>query len=248
MTSFLLSFILVFLFINSAAASEESFCPEPKYVMRSAAPMPKGEELNLLTEEEKNDPKSAYRLSNTRGPYGHSELGYRFLARLFGYPGAFSSAREVEHWLEKRNARDHEYRGSTKIWEKWAKEERKRLRANSSSQFEDFKDDPAVLFSDDREMYSYSECVSRDLAELRCENHIGTTIKAGARVAFVSGNGRGPCAVYHNGLLSERPPASQERTTTYKSVKGDVQETTKQVVTNEGTYRQNGSKASTSAK
>jgi hypothetical protein len=186
-----------------AALGEQDFCPEPDYTVRAPAPLPDSDLSTLLDEDERARPGAFVSLFEKPGPYGHNELGFRYLARAFGYPGPYRSRYDVETWLAEREALNPEYRGTYALWKKWVREPVTRLRSQGAPR------DHSVgsYFDDPVDSVQLGRCLATDLAKMRCENSIGAPIEAGARVYYGRKTSRKPCAVHYNGnrLENELP-------------------------------------------
>ena len=170
------------LFVATALAAEDDseprpqYCEEPKVLIRGEPEKhdsPRDEDI--LNPEEKGNPELARRLAATPGPYGHSELGFRYLARLFGYPGRFGTKDMVEEWIVLQEAENRSLKqGLWELWEKWAIEGPKRL-AVPQGKVRDLPEDanPNMFFLDLRDRLSHANCLKTQLAIQLCWNYSG---------------------------------------------------------------------------
>ena len=152
------------------------YCEEPNYIVRGepeAHDSPRDEDV--LNPEEAADPAIAQTLAATPGPYGHSELGFRYLARLFGYTGSFSSREKVEAWLSSQEAEHNAAKkGMWKLWEKWVVNPGKRLAVPRVAVSELPRyGDPDMFFLDSRDRAAHSKCLKTELAAQLCQNYEG---------------------------------------------------------------------------
>lgn len=186
----------------------KEYCEDPGFVMRAKAPLPEEDLAALLNKEERADPRSFFRLFAKEGPYGHNELGFRYLARAFGYPGKDFERHAVERWLAEREYHDPEFKGTWELWVKWVREPRVVLRSHEKPGSARL----ASYFREPLDAMSYGGCVSADIARMRCENFLGKKLRAGARVYYAQNeSNRQPCRIHFNGGdLSEEVPAKVE--------------------------------------
>ena len=114
---------LFFLTTTSAMAEVEwpVYCEEPGFILRGEPERHSDpDDEDVLNAEERGNLRLARRLAASPGPYGHSALGYRYIARLFGYRGRFGSPRLVEDWILNQEAdRFGRRKGMWKVWEHW---------------------------------------------------------------------------------------------------------------------------------
>lgn len=208
---------LALLLPATAAFGEGKFCEPPDYLVRAPASLPSFELESLLTRQEKEKPGSLEELFRRPGPFGHSELGFRHLARVFGYKGSFGKASEVELWIVKREATDTLYRGSYALWKKWVSEPETALKPRHPEvEFTSF-------FTQPKDSVEFSSCLSTELSRLRCENYIGRVIEPGTRVYYGNEKSRSPCSVHYiGGKLSGETPDTLEASSkrTYKGEGG----------------------------
>lgn len=199
-----------------AFGEEDNLCEEPAYTVRTLPQRPgiTGQMPPLLSAEEAKDPEAGRNLAAQPGPYGHSELGFRYLARLFGYPGDFSGGQPaVERWIAEEETNHYlENKGMRGVWEKWVVNAPKRLSvpvgpvsripANAN---------PDIFFSNVYQKASLGRCISMDLAVLQCENYLGyVKLKKGHVVYFGKPGGRAPCKAHWKGPVQEGPAQSEE--------------------------------------
>jgi hypothetical protein len=156
------------------------YCDEPIYIMRGEPEThesPRDEEL--LNAEEASDPDLAQSLAATPGPYGHSELGFRYLARVFGYPGKFTTREAVEAWLVTQEAEGHaRKKGLWEVWEHWVVNANKRLSVpRGAVNALPRNGDPDMFFIDNRDRMAHARCVKVEIATKLCENYYGRNRK-----------------------------------------------------------------------
>lgn len=112
------------------------------------------------------------RLALQPGPYGHSELGFRYLAKFFGYEGKSYDVRDVEAWiLQGEYFTTDNRKGAFDIWKDWVVEPKKRLsvpRGNS----EDIptKQVTHVFFDGLEDKAKFAKCLSDALAKSACSS------------------------------------------------------------------------------
>ncbi len=194
----------------------QPLCEEPAYTVRSLPQLPgiTGKMNPLLSAEEAKDPEAGRSLAAQPGPYGHSELGFRYLARLFGYPGDFQGGQPaVERWVAEQEVNNYlENKGLKQVWEKWVVNAPKRLSVPVGPVRRIPADaNPDIFFKNIYEKASLGRCISFDLAELQCENHLGyVNLKKGHVVYFGKPGGRAPCKAHWKGPVQEGPAQSEE--------------------------------------
>lgn len=225
-------------------------CEEPAYKFRSlprlpglTAPLP-----GLLNEEEKGEEGAGRRLSIQPGPYGHSELGFRYLSRLFGYEGEFDGRPEtVERWLAEEEVKKPQLnRGLRDRWNRWVVNAPRRLSVPVGPVRKIPNDTQGeALFKDLYEQDELNRCVAMDIAALRCENSTGERLRAGHTVYYqviAVVEGKPYCRAYWHGSVEEQAPMEETRTetssTTMKNQLTTTTTTTKKEWKrrNEGTY------------
>lgn len=217
----MLSLFSLLLIIAGAAAHahDEPLCQEPGYKIK-APPVAQAPEsvAALLNPEEAADAESGRKLVAKPGPYGHSEMGFRYLARLFGYPGEFRGREGVERWVAEQEVnRPAENRGLRKLWDRWVVNAPKRL-ATPVGPVRKIPADgsPEVFFRDLYEKAEHTRCVQQEIATLRCENYLGgRTLQSTDHVYFGRAGGRGFCAAYARGSITNRAPDSETVTEEY---------------------------------
>lgn len=192
---------LLILFISTTASAEDPpNCAVPDFKMRAPFVATSPEAIApLLNADEKGDPGAGRRLVAEPGPYGHSEMGFRYLARMFGYPEEFRGRERVERWIAEQEVnRPAENRGLRKLWERWVVNAPKRLATPMGPVGQIPADgNPEIFFRDLYEKADHSSCVQLDIAKLRCENYLGgRQIQSTDSVYFGRPGGRGYCAVY----------------------------------------------------
>jgi hypothetical protein len=191
---------LFLLFATVAFADDASpdarpqYCGEPIFIIHGepeAHDSPRDEEV--LSTEENADPELAQSLAATPGPYGHSELGFRYLARLFGYPGKFTTREQVEKWLISQEAEKYsQKKGLWKIWEHWVVNSKKRLAVPRGAVSELPRNgDPDMFFLDARDRATHAHCVKLEIATQLCENYYSRRGLLELDVVFFPGSTKG---------------------------------------------------------
>lgn len=128
------------------------------------------DESNLLKKGE--SPGDLKRLALQPGPYGHSELGFRYLAKFFGYEGESYSVEDVESTiLQNEYFSSDKQKGAFEAWNAWVVEPKKRLsfpRGNS----EDLpKNQVTNAFFDGLEdKAKFAKCLSDAVAKSACSS------------------------------------------------------------------------------
>ena len=184
-------------------SSRPSYCPEPVFSIRNDR-MPASEALNLplVSEQEAADPEIGRKLATTPGPYGHSELGFRYLARLFGYKGKFGGKDEVEGWLAEQERSDYRAkRGLHQAWEQWVVSPAKRLSVPAGPVSSiPARAGPEIFFRDGADQGSFDYCIAVRLKTMACENYLGDRPpESGDRVKFAMNDaGIVPCRIVRN--------------------------------------------------
>jgi hypothetical protein len=174
-------FLVLFLLPSARALGDPAelrprYCEEPAFLIRGEPERhesPRDEDV--LNAEEMRNPELARALAARPGPYGHSELGFRYLARLFGYPGRFGKREDVEDWLV-REEHDHyaQKKGLWNLWDRWVVHAPKRLsvpRGRFSAL--PVNGNPRMFFLDERDRYAHSRCLKVALASQLCRNYEG---------------------------------------------------------------------------
>ncbi|MGZ3652325.1 MAG: hypothetical protein ACXWR1_19550 [Bdellovibrionota bacterium] len=169
---------IILLAVAPMASAQErpKYCEEPAFIIRGEpenhADSPDEE---VLTPEERADPALARQLAATPGPYGHSELGFRYLSRMFGYRGGFSERQKVEDWIVHQEAEKHAFKkGLWEVWDHWVVNPSKRLGVPRGRLGRLPADgSPDMFFLDARDRYEYARCVKVELATRLCQNYNG---------------------------------------------------------------------------
>lgn len=179
---------------NASPEPRPPYCDEPIFIIHGepeAHDSPRDEEV--LSAEEAADPELAQMLAATPGPYGHSELGFRYLARLFGYQGNFATHEEVEAWLVTQEAKDHAHKkGLWKIWEHWVVNADKRLAVPRGAVSDLPRNgDPNMFFLDARDRATHARCVKLEIATRLCENYYARRELLEQDVVLFSGSAKG---------------------------------------------------------
>lgn len=190
------------------AAAYNEYCEDPGFVLRAPAPLPPDDLTKLLTSREKIEPGGFERAFLEPGPYGHGELGFRYLARAFGYPGKDLSRRAVESWLAERELKDPEFKGTWELWVKWVREPKVLLRSRQKP----VDSSLGSYFRDPLDAAAYGACVAGELARKRCENFLGKELLPKTRVYFAqTQTSRQPCRVHYiGGTLEQETPDQYE--------------------------------------
>gem|GEM_PF-3869613 len=210
---------LALLVLSTNAFAEGKFCEKPDYLVRAPASLPSFNLDGLLTRQEKEKAGTLEELFKKPGPFGHSELGFRHLARVFGYQGDFAKPGEVDLWILKREATNSQFKGSYNLWKKWVREPENALKPrHPEPEFTSF-------FAQPKDAVEFSSCLSTELSRLRCENYIGRAIEPNSRVYYGNEKSRSPCSIhYMGGKLSKEVPDTMEvsATRTYTDDNGYV--------------------------
>jgi hypothetical protein len=172
----LLYFLATASFAADDTADRPKYCDEPEYLIRGEPEKhasPRDEDL--LNPEEQADPALAQQLAASPGPYGHSELGFRYLARLFGYPGRFGSQKQIEDWIMLQEAQDPQMKkGLWQVWEHWVVNSPKRLSVPRGPVRElPLDGNPDMFFLDIRDRAAHARCLKVELSAQFCVNYLG---------------------------------------------------------------------------
>lgn len=200
--------LLVYIALVSAtpAMAEESeepaYCEEPKFTIKNEKLTNEAQNLPLVSPEEAKDPQIGRKLASEPGPYGHSELGFRYLSRLFGYPGKFGDKTAVENWLADQELKDYQNKkGLHEAWDQWVVNPAKRLSVPTGP----VRDiaaaaGPEVFFRNRFDQNRFDRCISVQLKVMACENYLGDRkIESGDRVYLAaSSSSRGGCKLVRN--------------------------------------------------
>jgi hypothetical protein len=194
--------VLLLLIPGFVSAAEGKYCEPPVYQVRGRS-LDIGKVIApqaLLNPEEVSDPEAGRKLASTPGPYGHSELGFRHLARLFGYPGKFGDKEKVEEWISLEEINNYQVkRGLRQIWQEWVVEGKKRLPVPTGAVAEIPANASAQIFFDDlADLTDHARCVGDALDKKYCENYVGQIWwSAEDRVSFGKPEkGKRVCAYY----------------------------------------------------
>lgn len=200
-----ITFGLFFFFIATAQAddADNTYCSPPTYKVMNQKIQNRGLELPLLTDREKTDPAAGRKLASEPGPYGHSELGFRYLSRIFGFEGDFGgdSQRAVETWLADRSYKNGENdSGALAAWEHWVVEPKKRLSVPRGSLNKISPNaGPEVFFADTADKADFQNCVQNDLSLRACKSFLGDREpEAGDRVYFGNPGTSAACKLVRN--------------------------------------------------
>ncbi|MCO5144317.1 MAG: hypothetical protein M9962_14615 [Oligoflexia bacterium] len=186
-------------FFSTQIALAENYCEEVDYIQSSMPMMSAytGPE-SLLNEKEKQDPLALQKLASQSGQHGHSELGYRYLARLFGYDGEFREDTNIKDELAKKNYPLEV--GLLEAWDKWVVNAKKRLTVPLGPVDEiPEKAGPDIFFEDVADQLKYTKCIQDEIGTSLCEKYIndGRELGPGDRVSFgLHGNSK-ICKVVH---------------------------------------------------
>ncbi len=179
---------------GTSSFAEGKFCDPPDYIVRAPASLPESDLSSLLTKEELARPGAVSELLKKPGAFGHSELGFRYLARAFGYQGSWANPEKVELWVAEREYKDpYRFQGTMKLWEKWVSDAEYPLVPVKEG------DSLHVFFKEPLEAQEFAGCLATDLARQTCENYSTRKILPGARVYFGKASSRSPCAIRYNG-------------------------------------------------
>lgn len=182
----------ILLIVFSANAQEEpKFCEEPSNViLRNDPPDRSKIAPSLLNPEEMTDSEAGRKLASTPGPYGHSELGFRYLARLFGYPHKFEGREKVEAWIAEQEINNRRQKnGLRKIWQKWVVKGEYRLSVPPGA----IAQIPAnanadIFFKDLYAKGDFSRCVNLEQSLLFCKNYAGGSEFGSSESSAYAGN------------------------------------------------------------
>lgn len=180
---------------------EQKFCDKPKFTMVGALPDYSKVNPSLLNPDEVLDPEIGRKLAIQPGPYGHSELGFRYLARLFGYPGTFEGKDKVERWLAEQEENEYnEKRGLRYIWRRWVVDTKYRLAVPTGPISKiPANANPEIFFNDLYEKMDFSHCVRQEQATLFCQNYFPDQhLVSNVRVTFAKAENRGPPCIVHD--------------------------------------------------
>jgi hypothetical protein len=171
------SVFYLFLAMSSAAWANErpQYCAKPDFAIMNLSLRNDNQDLPLLNPKEEADPEAGRRLASAPGPYGHSELGFRYLARLFGYKGKFGGQKEVEGWIADKLKNDYiRNQGLAEAWDHWVANPVKRFSVPEGY----VTDIPAgagseIFFQDAIDQANFSHCVLLTLRIQACYNYLG---------------------------------------------------------------------------
>lgn len=108
-----------------------------------------------------------------RSPAGHSYLGKKYLARLFGYDGNFKDE-TMSDWIARESYQRQGGNTLRAVWEKWYYEHPKKLQIPLYPHNPKLgPEDPRRLFHSQAEIYEYSQCVLQDVMKAKCEQRLG---------------------------------------------------------------------------
>lgn len=196
------TFIVLVLLQSQPARAEEypAYCGEPDFAIKTVTPKITAEKLSLLNPEESLDPEIGRKLATKPGPYGHSELGFRYLSRLFGYPGNFGDRKKVEDWLADEEIQNFEQKkGLKKAWDQWVTNPVKRLSVPLGPVEKIPQDANASVFFRDRwDQANHARCVSRQIALQLCENYLGDRKPEQGDRVYYAGNFPTQCKLVRN--------------------------------------------------
>lgn len=179
----------------------EAPCPELPFRVMNPPTSEKVMNLPLVNAEEAGDPEAARKLASQPGPYGHSELGFRYLSRLFGYPGEFKGKAQVEEWLMEKEIRNHGTQsGLGALWDHWVVNPAKRLSVPRGRVNEiPANAGPEIFFRSRLDQFNYGRCISTQLQVMACQNSLGDQLLgAGDRVYFGGAGSQIRCKVSKN--------------------------------------------------
>jgi hypothetical protein len=226
-------FVYFLLFTGSLAFAEESeeepkYCDEPKFSIRNNQLVNPAMSLPLVSAEESRDPEIGRKLASEPGPYGHSELGFRYLSRLFGYPGEFGDKSKVEEWLTDQEIKHYNSkRGLRAAWDQWVVNPAKRLAVPPGPVSKiPAMADVDVFFPNRLYQHDFERCVTVQLKVLSCENYLGDRkIEPDDRVYLAnSESARSSCKLVRNpyGYEARRLKELQDKMNGNSGVSGNV--------------------------
>ncbi|RZA05679.1 MAG: hypothetical protein EOP11_12285 [Proteobacteria bacterium] len=201
-------------------------CEEVPYQLR-AYPILRGVATSLpsLLSKEEQATGAGKQISLTPGPYGHSELGFRYLSRLFGYEGDFTGGKEsVERWITEQEIKQPRLNhGLSAKWDHWVVNAPKRLGIPQGFVSRMPADgNPDILFAGLKERFEMESCVGMDIASLQCANYLGVpSLKTGHMISFGKPGGRGVCSMKWFGPIADGPMKSETYTRTKRTQSGD---------------------------
>jgi hypothetical protein len=199
-------FIYIALVSASPAWSQESedpvYCEEPKFAIKNERLSNEAQNLPLVNPEEAKDPEIGRKLASEPGPYGHSELGFRYLSRLFGYTGDFGDKSKVENWIADQELKDYQNKkGLHEAWDQWVVNPVKRLSVPAGPVGKiSALAGPDIFFQNRFDQNNFDRCISVQLKVMACENYLGDRkIESGDRVYLAgSGSSRAGCKLVRN--------------------------------------------------
>jgi hypothetical protein len=194
--------IVVVALHSPLALAEEypAYCEEPKFVIKTVNTKAKVENLSLISPEESMDPEIGRKLASQPGPYGHSELGFRYLSRLFGYPGTFGDRQKVEDWLAEEEIQNYQQKkGLKKAWDQWVTNPVKRLSVPLGPVNKiPAQAGPGLFFRDRWDQANHARCISRQIALQFCENYLGDRKPEEGDRVYYAGNFPSQCKLVRN--------------------------------------------------
>jgi hypothetical protein len=166
--------IFTFLFITSifSFADSNPYCTEGEQHIRNFVikdPLALDEKSLLRKGESVSDLKT---LAIKPGPYGHSELGFRYLVKFFGYEGDSYEVEDIERWVLQGEYFTNDNRsGTMELWKRWVVEPKKRL----SVPVGDVSNLPNAYLTDlyfqgTEDKAKFAKCVSDSLAKATCSS------------------------------------------------------------------------------
>jgi hypothetical protein len=165
-------FYLLMLSFNhfTATADSNPYCTESEQQIRNFVirdPLALNEKELLKKGESAAD---LQRLALTPGPFGHSELGFRYLAKFFGYEGSSYDVNEIERDILRGEYFTNDNRsGAFSLWKSWVVEPKKRLSVPSgdvSSLPNAYVTD--VFFENTEDKAKFAKCLSDAMARSVC--------------------------------------------------------------------------------
>jgi hypothetical protein len=165
-------FALIFLTSVSSFADSNPYCTESEQHIRNFVikdPLALDEKSLLRNGESISDLKT---LAIQPGPYGHSELGFRYLVKFFGYEGDSYEVADIERWILQGEYFTNDNRsGTLELWKRWVVEPKKRL----SPPVGDVSNLPNayltdVYFQGTEDKAKFAKCLSDSLARAACSS------------------------------------------------------------------------------
>lgn len=163
---------ILFFSVTSVEAEDNPYCTENEQFIRNFVirdPLALNEKELLKKGETTADLKT---LALTPGPYGHSELGFRYLTKFFGYEGDSYDVEEIERDILSGEYFTNDNRsGAFELWKNWVTQPKKRLSVPSgdvSNLPNSYVTD--VFFKDTEDKAKFAKCLSDAMARSVCSS------------------------------------------------------------------------------